>query len=853
MIAKLTVKQLAANKMRLLATSFAVILGVAFLSGTLILTDTIRGTFDSLLAKADKGTDAYIRAASPLERGYGESSRPINAELLDTVRSIDGVDQASVEVSGYAQILDHGGKAVGTAQTGVLGMNWVTVPALNPFTIVSGRAPMHSKAKWWQFAPWWLTSSTEPIEIAIDKHSAEVAKLDVGDRTTVLTAGDPHEATVVGITRFGEVDTPGGLSVVLFDDVTAEAVLNKPGQVDAIAVTARDGVDQDTLVARLAPVVGTGTEVIAGAVLTAEHQNDIGKDISQFGVFLTMFALIALFVGAFIINNTFSIIVSQRTREMALLRAVGATGRQVRLAILAEAAVTGLLASAVGLLTGVGVAKGLRALLSAFGVDIPLDTLQITMATVLGSIILGVVITLAAAVLPARRASRVAPIAALRDVAKDRSAVSGSRIVGGTLTTVAAGAILLVGRSAANITTVGVGAVALLVAVSVLGPVLARPLAAFLGTPIARLRGTAGAIARQNAMRNPKRTARTASSLMIGVALVSFLAIFAASVKSSGAGAFRDDFRGNVIVDSGAIDASTGLTPNVAAGLTTQPGVNLVTEQRISAIETDGTPGFLNAYDVGTINAMFDLGQVDGDLTRLGPDGIAVTRGTGPHAVRLGDTRAITFPTGTVTFTVRAIYDRAADTVGDQFVGLAAVEANLPERLDSRIYVSADDTSVVERAAATYPTAKVLTTDAFIEQQNGELDTVLALMYALLGLAVFIAILGIVNTLGLSIHERKRELGLLRAVGMSRAQVRTSVRGESGIIALFGTALGLLLGTFLAWTMVHAAPVGGRDRLIVPTGSLITIALIATIAGIGAAIVPARRAARINILTAIAT
>ena len=281
--------------------------------------------------------------------------------------------------------------------------------------------------------------------------------------------------------------------------------------------------------------------------------------------------------------------------------------------------------------------------------------------------------------------------------------------------------------------------------------------------------------------------------------------------------------------------------------------MNLVTEQRISAIETDGTPGFLNAYDVGTINAMFDLGQVDGDLTRLGPDGIAVTRGTGPHAVRLGDTRAITFPTGTVTFTVRAIYDRAADTVGDQFVGLAAVEANLPERLDSRIYVSADDTSVVERAAATYPTAKVLTTDAFIEQQNGELDTVLALMYALLGLAVFIAILGIVNTLGLSIHERKRELGLLRAVGMSRAQVRTSVRGESGIIALFGTALGLLLGTFLAWTMVHAAPVGGRDRLIVPTGSLITIALIATIAGIGAAIVPARRAARINILTAIAT
>ncbi len=858
MIAKLTFKQLAANKMRLLATSFAIILGVAFLSGTLILTDTIRGTFDSLLAKADKGTDAYIRATSPLERGYGESGRPLDAALLDTVRNVDGVGQASVQVSGYAQILDHGGKAVGTAQTGVLGMNWVTVPALNPFTIVAGRAPLRSDAPWWQFAPWWLTSSTEPIEIAIDKRSAELAKLNVGDRTTVLTAGDPREATVVGITRFGEVDTPGGLSVVLFDDVTAQEVLNSPGQVDAISVTARDGIDQNTLVTRLAPLVGTGNEVITGAALTTEHQHDIGKDISQFGVFLTMFALIALLVGAFIINNTFSIIVAQRTREMALLRAVGASGRQVRLAILAEAAATGVEASAIGLLAGVGVAKGLRSLLSALGVDIPLDTLQITKATVLGSIILGLVITLAAAVLPARRASRVAPIAALRDIAQDRSAVSTARVVGGTLTMLAAVAILLAGRSAADIKIVGIGALALLVAISVLGPVLARPVAAAFGTPIARLRGTAGAIARQNAMRNPKRTARTASSLMIGVALVSFLAIFAASVKSSGAGAFRDDFRGNVIIDSGAIDASTGLTPNIATDLASKRGVRAVTEQRITAVETNGTAGYLNAFNVATINAMFDLGHVDGDVGHLGVDGIAVASETGTDAVRLGDTRAITFPTGTVTFAVRAIYDRADDTVGKEFVDLAAFETNLPERLDSRIYVrtdntaNTDDTDIADRATAAYPTAKVLTTDAFIDQQNGNLDTVLTLMYALLGLAVLIAILGIVNTLGLSIHERKRELGLLRAVGMSRAQVRTSVRWESAIIALFGTALGLLIGATLAWTVVYSTPIGGRARFIIPTGPLVTVALIATIAGVGAAVIPARRAARINILAAIA-
>jgi putative ABC transport system permease protein len=448
MIATLTFKQLAANKMRLLATAFAVILGVAFLAGTLILTDTIKGTFDTLLAKADAGTDAYIRAVSPLDLGYGETGRPVDASLIDSVRGVDGVDQASIKVSGYAQILDHAGKAVGTAQTGVIGMNWVTVSDLNPFTIDAGRAPAGAG------------------EIAIDKHSAKLAKLGIGDHTTVLTTGEPRAATIVGITRFGDVDTPGGLSVVLFDDVTAQAVLNQSGQIDAIAVTAVAGVDADALVARIAPVVGATNEVISGATVTAEHQRDIGKDISQFGVFLTMFALIALFVGAFIINNTFSIIVSQRTKEMALLRAVGASGRQVRLAVLAEAAITGLVASTIGLTAGIGVAKGLRALLSALGVDIPLGNLRITTTTVFGSIVVGVVITLASAVLPARRASRVAPIAALRDIAQDRSAVSRRRLIIGTVTTLLAVIVMLAGRNTADAKIVGLGAFALLIAVT---------------------------------------------------------------------------------------------------------------------------------------------------------------------------------------------------------------------------------------------------------------------------------------------------------------------------------------------------------------------------------------------------
>ena len=835
MIATLTIKQLAANKLRLLATAFAVILGVAFLAGTLILTDTLTTTFNGVLTRADAGTDAYIRATSPIALGYAESGQPLDASLIDTVRAVDGVDQATIEVSGYAQIVDKAGKAAGKFNPGVRGMNWVTVPALNPFTVNAGRAP------------------AGPNEIATDQHYAKEAGLEVGDSTTVLSKGAPRPVTLVGTVRFGDTDRLGAVSVVLFDNLTAQEVLNAPGQIDAIAVTARSGVSPATLVDRLAPVVGSSNQVITGTTLTKEHQDRLKRDISQFGTFLRIFALIAVFVGAFIINNTFSIIVSQRTKEMALLRAVGATGRQVRAAILAEAAVTGVVASAVGVVAGIGVAEAIKALMGALGVKIPIGTMVITSATVTASMIVGIVITVVSAVMPARRASKVAPIAALRDIAQDRSAVSKRRILIGTTATTVAVATLLVGLNAANAKIVGIGALGLFLAVSVLGPVLARPVSAILGSPIARLRGTAGAIAQQNAMRNPKRTARTAASLMIGVALVSFLSIFATSIKASGAGAFRTDYHGTVVVDAGAIGSTGGFSPNLATNLATQPEVHAISEQRSTAVEIDGNAAFLNAYNGGTIGTLFNLGHVEGDVTGLGADGIAVKAGTGPDAVRLGDTRTITFPTGTATFTVRATYDHGADIVGDRFVDLTAFNANVATQLDTRIYVNVDNISVVDQGAASYPTAKVLTTEAFIAQQNSQIDTILTLMYALLGLAVLIALLGIANTLALSIHERKRELGLLRAVGMSRAQVRSSVRWESAIIALFGTGLGLTIGAFLGWAIVHTLANEGLNHVVIPIGTLTTITAIATIAGVGAALMPARRAARIDILTAVAT
>ncbi len=340
---------------------------------------------------------------------------------------------------------------------------------------------------------------------------------------------------------------------------------------------------------------------------------------------------------------------------------------------------------------------------------------------------------------------------------------------------------------------------------------------------------------------------------MIGVALVSLLTIFAGSIKSSGDGAFRKDFHGNVIIDSGAIDSASGFSSTLTSDLKARAGVRTVTEQRNAAVNIDGEPNILNAYDVSTLGTLFDLGHITGALSDLGANGIAVKAQTGPNAVKLGDTRAVTFPTGTVNFKVLATYDGSVDFLGSQFVDLAAFASHLPITIDARIYINADNIRVIDAAAAKYPTAKVLTTDAFITQQNGNIDTILTLMYTLLGLAVLIALLGIANTLALSIHERKRELGLLRAVGMSSAQVRASVRWESAIIALFGTFLGLFVGTFLGWALVRAMAKHGVDQLSIPIAPLVGVMVIAIVSGVAAAILPARRAARIDILKAIAT
>jgi putative ABC transport system permease protein len=831
----LTIKQLAARKLRLLTTTFAVLLSVAFMAGTVVFTETIGATFDSALAEADEGVDAYVRTPSEIDRGYGEPGPRLDASLAEIVASVDGVDEAALRINGYAQIVGPDGEPVGdVSKNPAFGTNWVTVDDLNPYELASGHAP------------------GDDGEIVIDKASADKAGYQPGDVATVLTKSAPRQFTIAGIATFGTADSPAGATAVLFTDAAATELLATPGQADAIAVTADPGTAQADVAAAIQAAVGGDVEVITGATLVSENQASMAANLAEFETISLVFAVVAVFVGAFIINNTFSITVAQRTREMAMLRAIGASGRQVRRSVLIEAVVIGALASGAGLAAGIGVASGLRQLMSAFGFDMPDGATVISPNAMALSFAVGLIVTVLSAWLPARRAAKIAPFAALRDVSVDRSAGSARRAVIGTAITAVGVAALLAGL-AGEIALVGVGALVTFVGVSVLGPVLARPVATVFGIPL-RMRGLSGELATRNAMRNPKRTARTASALMIGVGLVGFITVFAASAKTSMAGSLETEFTGTHIVQAGGWDNSTGLSPDLADELRSTPGVDVVSQARMSAAVIDGSAmDAFYAFDATTVDEVFVLGSVEGDLDSLGADGIAVSA---EHAAdqgwTIGSTVPVTFPSGDTTFVVEAVYSGGTDWVGSMFVDLDALLANGGDQLDYRVYLSGDEAAITSVAAA-HASAEVLDKDAFLDVVNSEVDTMLGMFYALLMLAVVIALLGIANTLALSILERTRELGLLRAVGMGRSQLRSTVRWESIIIAVFGTTLGLAIGTFFGWATVRAMADEGIDTLTVPVGDLLVVTVIAALAGAMAAVMPARRAAKLDVLKALVT
>ncbi|MEU0178080.1 ABC transporter permease [Streptomyces massasporeus] len=846
---RLSASSLRAHRRRFAGTFLAVFLGVAFLAGTLVMGDTLRASFDSMFGDAAGGTDAVVRSADAITTP-GESQgvrQPVATDLVRTVEKVPGVAAAVPNVQGAGQLVGANGEPIGGQGPPTLAGNWITDPELNPYRLAEGRAPQKSG------------------EVVVNRGAAEKGGLTIGDTTTLRTP-DPVRVTIVGLATFGGED---GMAQVTFTGMTmtdAQKYLTaRPGEAATIQVRAGPGVTQRELVDRLTPVLPQDVEAITGQE-SAEENNEMisGQFLSVFTLFLLVFSGVALLVATFSIHNTFAIVVSQRTRENALLRALGASRRQVTGAALVEAGVVAVTASLAGLAGGIGIAAGLQALFPAIGFPFPEGDLVVTGLSMALPLAVGIVVCLGSALLPAVRAGRTAPLAALRETAVDTSGASRPRAIAGTALVALALACALAGVLVSpSIWLAGTGAVLALVAFVVLGPVASSTAVRVLGGPLARLRGVTGALARRNALRSPKRTAATASALMIGVAVVSLFTVFGASLKATMDQTVSRSFAGDVAVSAPSFGAGgSGLSPRLAGAIQDLPEVDTAVGLGRGVAEVDGEGRALTVTDPVALARTFDLGTVDGSLRRLGTDGIAVTEKEADRQhLTTGDRAHLTFTDGTKeTFTVRAVYGRS-ELAGDYVITRAAWAPHRTQDSDTLVAVTFADgvstdagTAAVEKAAAPYGNPEVQTRDAYAQSSAGGIDMMLTLVYALLALAVLIALLGIANTLTLAIHERTRELGLLRAVGQTRAQLRAMVRWESVLVAAFGTAGGLALGAFLGWVLVRASD-GASDSAFafaMPPAQLAVVALVGLAAGALAGLRPARRAARLDVLRAVA-
>jgi len=846
---KVTRKGLVAHKVRFLLTALAVIIGVAFMAGTSVLTATIQQTFDDLFADIYRTTDAVVRAPEVLDSDFGTGQRPnVPASLTEIVKRAPSVEAVVGQVTGpYAQVVGKNGKAIGGNGPPTFGLGWVTNPTLNQFHLVTGRPPRTSD------------------EIVIDRHTADEGNLQVGDRVTVLTTKPARQYSVVGTARFGTADSLAGASITLFTMSEAQRIANSRGQFGEISVVAKDGVSQDEVTRDIEEQLdregfGKKYEVVTGDAITKENQDAIDKQLGFIRIGLSIFALVALIVGAFIIYNTFSIVVAQRLREMALLRAIGASRRQVLGSVIGESLIVGLVASAIGVVVGVFVALGLKALLNAIGFGLPGSGVVVRPSAIVTALVVGVVITLVSAVVPARQAARIPPIAAMRVVALERPLNRALRTGIGLAITVLGVLLMALGLfGSSGIAAVGVGALLVLLGVFVLSPLFARGLALAIGLPLRKIKGITGELARENAARNPRRTATTGAAVMIAVSLVGFITIFAASANKSIGAAIDSQLKTDYIVTSGQGNgAPVGLSPALGEAIAALPEVAASTPVRLGQAGINDSRVFVNAIDAVAGAQVSDFDGVAGSFAAIEDNGIAVSkRKADANDWKLGSKIPVTFvKTGKVPLTVRYIYK--ANTFGDYFISLKTYEKNFTDQLDFLILaklkpgVSAEaGRKAIEPLLKPYPIAELKDNAQYKADQKQQVNQVLNLVYVLLFLAVIIALIGIANTMTLSIHERTKELGLLRAVGESRRQTRSMIRWEAVIIALLGTLLGIVIALFFGWAIIEALHDEGFTKFSAAPVQLLVIVVIGGFSAVLAALLPARRAARLNVLEAI--
>jgi putative ABC transport system permease protein len=839
---KVTSKGLLAHKLRLALTALAIVLGVTFISGTFVLTDTLHNTFNTLFGHIYQNIDFEVRgkAAFTDSSGGGAVRKAIPESLLASVREVPGVAAAEGTVTGYAQFVAPDGKAITTGGAPTLGLSFDPDQQISSLTLAEGRAP------------------TAPRDVVMDAGTAQKYHFALGQHVRILLAGPPRTFTLTGIVRFGTADNLAGATLAAFSLPTAQQLFGLAGHLDAIDVVTVPGADRSTVQHDIAGVLPAGVEVVTGQTVAAEQTNDINQALSFFSTALLIFAFISLFVGGFTIFNTFSIIVGQRTRELALLRIVGASRRQLFRSVLLEAAILGLVASLVGLGLGVLAALGLEELLKGFGITLPTGSLAFESRTVIVALVVGVGVTVVSAISPARRAIRIPPVAALADHRAEDQESSRRRIVTGTVIGLLGVVALLAGLSRPAIQLVGVGAIAVFLGIGMLAPLVARPMASVLGRPLASLLGTAGRLGRENSMRSPRRTAQTSSALMVGLALVSTMAVFGASLSKSATSSVDDAISADYIITSSSMGAG-GFSNAVAFAAAAVPGVSSVSTVYSGEFEFRGSVNSLTAVSTRSLHRTVILNMVGGSgeaALAAGELLIDTTTANTKH-LQVGSAVPVTLAqTGRTDLRVGGIFKPNA-LIGSYLVGDGFFLSHFANPLPVAVLVQTGGTaatgSALVHGLSAYPGLKIQTRAAFEKSQQAQVNQLLGLVYVLLALAIVIAMIGIVNTLMLSVFERTHEIGLLRAVGMRRRQVRSMIRSESVILALFGAIIGVVVGSALGIAFASSLKQQGITDLVVPFSSLIIFLVLAALLGLGAASWPARRAARLNVLDAIAS
>ena len=849
---KFALKGMLGRKLRTALTAIAIVLGVAMVSGTYVLTDSIDQAFDAIFNDVRQGSDAVItgRAAFDLSDGSGSEAPTLDESLLERIRELPEVQVAEGGVDSESTVLiDREGEAiVGNA------------PSIG-FSIADGDSP---------FNPLRLVEGAwpGPNEIVIDEATAEKKDFAVGDTIGVQAEGPVQQFRISGLIRFGEtLSTIGDATLAGFDLPTAQRLYDKEGRFDEIAVASNPNVSPEELLAAIEDVIPPTAQVRTGESQATEEASETNEFITFLQTFLLAFAGIALFVGSFVIANSLGITIAQRTREFATVRTIGASRRQVLGSIVLESLVVGILASVIGLFLGLGLARVLFSLFDAVGFTLPNTGLVFQTRTIVVALLVGILVTLLASLRPAVRATRVPPIAAVREGATlPESRFARFRTAGSVLLSALGFAALLFGLFAPDLETttlllmLGVGAVCIFLGLALLSVRFIRPLAGALGWPATRIGGAAGALARDNARRNPQRTASTAAALMIGLALVTLVAVLAAGITST--------FRGSVEElweDADyAVTAQNNFSPipaTVAEGIEDVPGVAAVGNVRTGDAAAFGDQFFATAVspELGPMLNMTWTEESSADvIAALGEDGAFVDDGyAGDHGLRLGSPIELTFANGdTETYRIEGVFD--PPTGGSPFgpVTISAEEwdshTDNPRNLFSFVRMEGGQTAENEERLVAelrdFPNAKAQTREAFIDNQIGALSAVLNILYVLLALSVVVSLFGIINTLVLTVFERTREIGMLRAIGMTRRQVRRMIRHESVITALIGGALGIVLGVVLGALLV--ARIDFIDFTL-PVGSLVVFTIATVVVGIIAAVFPARRAARLNVLQAL--